>query len=226
MRSRPIQSIATSEDRQGTTADTNDSLNTPATDAIAGELIRMVSQGPVSKPTRVAIDLDRTRWRLAVETPLVARWRNPIQDDSTPAIMGINSEANPLWSSMLMEELIGASPDEPLMLRADCTQWRDNFLNNQPSDKPARDVQLDARCLFELEPVWKKAQARYIQKVTNESIPVSRNIIAKAIQELNQRWDDQLRLQNETLHRLEQEWIALRNQWEESSAVSERLARR
>lgn len=226
MRSRPIQSIATSEDRQGTTADTYDSLNIPATDAIAGELIRMVSQGPVSKPTRVAIDLDRTRWRLAVETPLVARWRNPIQDDSTPAIMGINSEANPLWSSMLMEELIAASPDEPLMLRADCTQWRDNFLNNQPSDKPARDVQLDARCLFELEPVWKKAQARYIQKVTNESIPVSRNIIAKAIQELNQRWDDQLRLQNETLHRLEQEWIALRNRWEESSAVSERLARR
>ncbi|MBM3965012.1 MAG: hypothetical protein FJ308_08060 [Planctomycetes bacterium] len=197
-----------------------------ATDAIAGELIRMVSQGPVSKPTRVAIDLDRTRWRLAVETPLVARWRNPIQDDSTPAIMGINSEANPLWSSTLMEELITASPDEPLMLRADCTQWRATLLDDQPSVKPTRDVQLDARCLFELEPVWRKAQTRYIRKVTNESIPFSRNIIAKAVQELNEHWAEQLRTQNETLHRLEQEWIILRNQWEESSAVSERLARR
>jgi hypothetical protein len=57
-------------------------------------------------------------------------------------------------------------------------------------------------------------------------MPISRTIIANAIQELNDRWREQLRSQNETLLRLEQEWIALRNQWEESSSVSERLARR
>ncbi|MFN9984455.1 MAG: hypothetical protein ACK52S_02785 [Pirellula sp.] len=213
-------------DPQSTTTDTDHPLQSTTNDAIAGELIRMVSQGPVSKPTRVAIDLDRTRWKLAVETPLVARWRNPVQDDSTPAIMGINSEANPLWASMLMEELIAASPDEPLMLRADCTQWQTNLRNSQATHRQSRDVQLDARCLFELEPIWKKTQTRYIEKVTNESMPVSRNIIVKAIQELNDHWAEQLRSQNETLHRLEQEWSTLRNQWEESSSVSERLARR
>ncbi|MFN7627603.1 MAG: hypothetical protein ACK5PZ_12300 [Pirellula sp.] len=213
-------------DPQSTTTDTDHPLQSTTNDAIAGELIRMVSQGPVSKPTRVAIDLDRTRWKLAVETPLVARWRNPVQDDSTPAIMGINSEANPLWARMLMEELIAASPDEPLMLRADCTQWQTNLRNSQATHRQSRDVQLDARCLFELEPIWKKTQTRYIEKVTNESMPVSRNIIVKAIQELNDHWAEQLRSQNETLHRLEQEWSTLRNQWEESSSVSERLARR
>ena len=213
-------------DPQSTTTDTDHPLQSTTNDAIAGELIRMVSQGPVSKPTRVAIDLDRTRWKLAVETPLVVRWRNPVQDDSTPAIMGINSEANPLWASMLMEELIAASPDEPLMLRADCTQWQTNLRNSQATHRQSRDVQLDARCLFELEPIWKKTQTRYIEKVTNESMPVSRNIIVKAIQELNDHWAEQLRSQNETLHRLEQEWSTLRNQWEESSSVSERLARR
>lgn len=213
-------------DPQSTSTDTDHPLQSTTNDAIAGELIRMVSQGPVSKPTRVAIDLDRTRWKLAVETPLVARWRNPVQDDSTPAIMGINSEANPLWASMLMEELIAASPDEPLMLRADCTQWQTNLRNSQATHRQSRDVQLDARCLFELEPIWKKTQTRYIEKVTNESMPVSRNIIVKAIQELNDHWAEQLRSQNETLHRLEQEWSTLRNQWEESSSVSERLARR
>ena len=62
--------------------------------------------------------------------------------------------------------------------------------------------------------------------MTSESMPISRTIIANAIQELNDRWREQLRSQNETLLRLEQEWIALRNQWEESSSVSERLARR
>jgi hypothetical protein len=223
MRSRltPLAVVA-----DGTQSTTTLPPHSTASDAIAGELIRMVSQGPVSKATRVAIDMDRTRWKLAVETPLVARWRNPIQDDSTPAIMGINSEANPLWASMLMEELIKASPDEPLMLRAECTQWRTNLRNAQANNQQARDVQLDARCLFELEPIWKKTQTRYIEKVASESMPISGDIIAKAIQDLNDRWGEQLRSQNETLQRLEQEWIALRNQWEESSSVSERLARR
>jgi len=218
------------------TTDQSHSITSETSDAIAGELIRLVSHGPVSKATRVAIDLDRSRWKLAVETPLVARWRNPVQEDSTPAIMGTNSEANPLWATMLMEELIAASPDEPLMLRADCTQWRTIVSNAQNTDpktaitplknQSARDVQLDARCLFELEPIWKKAQTRYIEKVASESMPISKIIIAKSIQDLNNHWRDQLRTQNETLLRLEQEWIALRNQWEESSTASERLARR
>ena len=202
------------------------SITSETSDAIVGELIRLVSHGPVSKATRVAIDLDRSRWKLAVETPLVARWRNPVQEDSTPTIMGTNSEANPLWATMLMEELIAASPDEPLMLRADCTQWQTNLRNAQATNQQARDVQLDARCLFELEPIWKKTQTRYIEKVAGESMPISRDIIANAIQELNYRWGEQLRSQNETLQRLEQDWIALRNQWEETSSVSERLARR
>ena len=226
MRNRPTPPPIVANDPQRTTTNTTLPLQSTTTDAISGELIRMVSQGPVSKATRVAIDLDRTRWKLAVETPLVARWRNPIQDDSTPAIMGINCEANPLWASMLMEELIAASPNEPLMLRADCTRWRTNLGNSQATNQHARDVQLDARCLFELEPVWKKTQKRYIENVTSESMPISRTIIANAIQELNDRWREQLRSQNETLLRLEQEWIALRNQWEESNSVSERLARR